>query len=393
MRKKKKKEYRGTKRLRTKTKGVYKRLSDLKLYHGKPDICYDIAYRVDGKLIWEKIGWVSDGYSEKLAENVRIERLRTLRHGQELPQKKAKAPYFKDMWAKYETWAEMNKTRDGRDDKYLYQTHLKDKFAEKRMNEISSLDLERMKSELQKSGLSPASVKHVLVLMRQIFNKAVLWGLYHGGNPVKGVKMPILQNQKTRFLSHDEANTLLKALAAMRTSDLHDMSLLSLRTGLRAGEIFNLRGSDLDFQNDIITVSDPKNKTTRHAYMTGSIRKMLLKRKPNTPEGLVFPDRKGKKIVAISQRFRSLVNKLGFNKEITDTRQKVTFHTLRHTHASWLALQGESIITIRDMLGHKTTAMTERYSHLIPDHKRRAAERLESTLNEKNKVVETRAEG
>jgi integrase len=118
--------------------------------------------------------------------------------------------------------------------------------------------------------------------------------------------------------------------------------------------------------------------------MTGTIREMLLNRKPQTPEGLVFPDRNGKKIEAISQRFRLIVSKLGFNKGITDTRQKVTFHTLRHTHASWLALQGESLITIRDILGHKTTAMTERYSHLIADHKRRAAVTLEEGFKNGN---------
>jgi integrase len=59
----------------------------------------------------------------------------------------------------------------------------------------------------------------------------------------------------------------------------------------------------------------------------------------------------------------------------------VTFHTLRHTFASWLAIQGESIITLKEMLGHKSTVMTERYSHLSPDHKRKAAERLEQAFN------------
>jgi len=57
-----------------------------------------------------------------------------------------------------------------------------------------------------------------------------------------------------------------------------------------------------------------------------------------------------------------------------------------------LALQGESLITIRDMLGHKTTAMTERYSHLIADHKKRAAERLEAAFNGHKKKAEMKNE-
>lgn len=375
------------KRERTKFQGVYRRESDKIFFKGSPDICFDITYKHEGKKVWEKTGWLSEGYSEKLAADIRAERMRSMRHGQELPKQKAKAPLFKDVWIKYKSWAEKNKTRGGRDDSSLYRNCLQDQISEKRLNEISSFDLERLKSYLLKKEYSPATVKHCLVLIRQIYNKGMSWGMYQGPNPVKGVKMPSVQNQKTRFLSHEEADRLLKTLASMRTLDLHDMALLSLYTGLRAGEVFNLRGYDLDFGNDIIRITDPKNKETRHAYMTGAVKEMLLRRKPEKPESLVFPARKKKtdekeiKIVAVSQRFRLIVNELGFNEGITDRRQQITFHSLRHSFASWLALQGESLITLKEMLGHKSTAMTERYSHLIPSHKRRAAEKLETDFN------------
>ncbi|HQP25431.1 MAG TPA: site-specific integrase [Smithellaceae bacterium] len=370
-----------TKRHATKFPGVYQRESERII--GKTDIVYDISYKKDGKKTWEKIGWKSQGYSAELARKIRNERIISMQHGEELPQEKKKVPLFSDVWAKYKTWAEKNKSRGGRDDISLYLNCLEKPLADKRLNDISPLELERLKASLLKKEYSPATVKHCLVLIRQIFNKALVWNLYDGGNPIKGVKMPVVQNQRTRFLSHKEATTLLNELSAMQTPSLHDMALLSLYTGLRAGEIFNLKGNDLDFDNDLIKIIDPKNKTTRHAYMTSAVKEMLLRRKPRTPEGLVFPDRNGKKIVAISQRFRLIVNKLGFNKGITDRRQEITFHSLRHTFASWLAIQGESIITLKEMLGHKSTAMTERYSHLIPDHKRRAAELLENTFNSK----------
>jgi len=368
-------------RERTKYPGVYRRESTERMVRGRPDVCFDISYKLDGKKIWEKIGWVSEGYSEKLAADIRSERVRSMRHGEELPKQKTKAPLFKDIWMKYEAWAKQNKTRAGADDVSLYNSHIKNRFSDVRMDVITSFDLERMKADLSKEGLSPATIKHCLVLIRQVYNKAMAWGLYHGGNPVRGVKMPTLQNQRTRFLSHEEASELLNRLKGMRTPDLHDMALLSLYTGMRAGEIFNLKGYDLDFQNDIIRITDPKNKMTRHAYMTGTVRDMLQGRMPGKPEQLVFPDRNGKKIASISKVFFKIVKELGFNDGITDRRQGVTFHTLRHTFASWLALQGESIITLKDMLGHKSTAMTERYSHLVPDHKRKAAARLEENFN------------
>ena len=372
-------------REKTKYPGVYRRESAEKKFNGKSDLCFDITYKHEGKKIWEKCGWLSEGYSEKLAADIRGERLRAIRHGFELPRQKAKVPFLKDIWVKYETWAKANKR--ARDDISRFNNHIRDRFGDKRMNEISTFDLERMKSELLKEGLASATVKHCLVIIRQIYNKSFTWDLYRGGNPVKGLKMPIVQNQRQRFLSHEEAATLLKALSAIQTPTLHDMALLSLHTGFRASENFNLKGYDLDFQNDLIRITDPKNKTTKYADMTGNIKNMLERRRPQEPEGLVFPDRNGKKIVNISKRFREIVKKLGFNNGITDRRQAVTFHTLRHTFASWLAIQGESLITIRDMLGHKTTAMTERYSHLIPDHKRKAAERLEEAFNGHGKVT------
>jgi len=68
----------------------------------------------------------------------------------------------------------------------------------------------------------------------------------------------------------------------------------------------------------------------------------------------------------------------------------VVFHSLRHSFASWLAIQGTPILTIARLMGHKSISMSERYSHLSPDHKKDAVNGLESAINGyKNKVVET----
>ena len=86
------------KRERTKFTGVYQRYSTTRTHAGKPDICFDIAFRLDGKLIWEKIGWASEGYSPRLAADIRSERMRTMRHGEELPQQKNQVPLFDEIW-------------------------------------------------------------------------------------------------------------------------------------------------------------------------------------------------------------------------------------------------------------------------------------------------------
>jgi site-specific recombinase XerD len=67
---------------------------------------------------------------------------------------------------------------------------------------------------------------------------------------------------------------------------------------------------------------------------------------------------------------------LGFNDGVEDTRYRVVFHTLRHTFGSWLAIRGESLQTIKELMGHRRISQTQRYAHLSPDMKRQAVEGL-----------------
>jgi len=371
------------KRELTKYLGVYELKSETKKHNGKADGCFYITYNYNFKKVWEKVGWLSEGYSAKIAEQIRAENIRDIRHGEKLPKEKTKAPYFKEVATKYLEWAAQNKTRNGCDDEYRCRRYLAPVFDDKRLDKITSFELEQLKNDLAKKGFAPGSVKNCLVLFRQMFNKAVLWGMYKGDNPIKGVKLPTLQNQRERFLSYEEANKLLDELKST-SKQLHDMALMSLHCGLRAGEIFNIKGQDLNFENELINISDPKNKEARKAFMTAAVKKMLLSRKPDSPDEYVFKDKRhNSKIISISATFRKAVNRLEFNKGIIDPRQKIVFHSLRHTFASWLALQGETILTIKELLGHKTLAMTVRYAHLMPEHKRQATLNLEKAFNEK----------
>ncbi len=363
----------------TKHQGVYERQSESKRHKGKPDLCYDISYKYDGKKRWEKVGWLSEGYSAKLAAEVRGERLRNIRHGKELPKHK-RQPEIDEIAKKYLDWAKENK-RSYKNDVTRYHLHLKPSLGNKTIQEISSFDLERLKNDLTKKELKPATVKHVLVLFRQIVNKAVVWGLYKGANPIKGVKLPVIHNQKERFLSYDEAHLLLNELE-INSKQLHDMALLSLHCGVRAGEIFNLKGQDTDFNHNQINILDSfKTVQPRKAYMTDAIKEILSKYNVE-PDEYIFKNINGDKYTEIPRLFKNVVDPL-FNAHVKDTRQRVTFHTLRHTFASWLALQGESLLTIRELLGHKSFAMTMRYSHLMPDEKRRATVMLDKVFSEK----------
>jgi integrase len=377
-------------RKKTKYTGVYERHSDVKKHKGKPDVCFDITYKLEGKKYWEKVGWKSEGYSEKLADAVRAERLRSIRHGHDLPRQRKKQISFKEMAAVYLEWAE-NNNKSADVDRFRYGKHLSRRFDNKKLGEITPFSLERLKSDLTKEGLSPASVRHVLVLVSAMFKKAIEFGLYEGKNPVKAVKLPTLQNERERFLSYEEAKLLLQELQKVST-DAHDMALLSLHTGMRAGEIFGLRGHDIDQQHGLITVLNTKNRKTRKCFMTDAVKELFRRRIPETAGDYIFTIRNGDPYKQVPDMYRSVANQL-FNKGVKDPRQKVTFHTLRHTFASLLVLQGESLLTIQELLGHKFLQTTQRYAHILPDEKRKATQKLEKAFSEKRTGKEAVREG
>lgn len=361
--------------------GIYTRKLE-KLFKGKPDIAYYVTYKNDGKKVFEKIGTFSKGYSLVTAREIRAERIRESKHGELAPKKRKKIPLFADIADQYIEWAQENKKSHDAD-KSRIDTHLKPAFKGKKLNNISTFDLERLKSDLKKEGLSNATIKHCLVLIRQIFNRALYSGSYKGPNPIKGVKLPTLQNQRERFLSFDEAQALLTVLKE-KSKTVYDMAVISLHCGLRFGEIADLKSQDIDLNNGIITILNPKNKEARKAYMTNQVKEILEHRTSKEPEEYLFKDKLHKgRIAHVSRTFFEVVKTLGLNDGVKDPRQKITFHSLRHTFASWLALQGESLLTIRELLGHKSFEMTKRYAHLVPDEKRKATLRLEEAFEGK----------
>jgi integrase len=362
-------------------KGVFYRESVKAKYRGNPDKCYYVLYKdSQRKLHREKVGWTSEGYSAQKASHIRSERIRTLRHGDELPKKKLPELTFGQVWKKYEAWLENGKEHSY-DDIIRYNKHIKNKFANKRLSQITTLDLEEFKATLFDKGLAPGTVKHVLILFRQVYNKAIVWGLFDKQSPVKGVKMPKLKNKCERFLTYADAHKLVNYLKTRR-GDSDEIALMSLHTGMRLGEVFKLQWGHVHFDRGIIRVVDPKGEMAegRDAYMTNEIIKLLKSKEVGKHQDLVFPSRVGKVRTEISEAYVRAVKKLEFNKGITDRRHRVTFHTLRHTFASWLAIQGTPILEIKELLGHKSLAMTERYAHLIPDQKRDSVRRLEENF-------------
>ena len=135
-------------------------------------------------------------------------------------------------------------------------------------------------------------------------------------------------------------------------------------------------------EHGLITLLDTKSGRTRTLSMTSDVREALLNRGPGPKREFVFPARGGVKIQKVSKSIGRAVDKAGFNRGIDDRRQRVTFHTLRHTFASWLVMEGVSLYEVKELLGHASLTMTEWYSHLAPDRNQKAAAIMEKVFKE-----------
>jgi integrase len=297
---------------------------------------------------------------------------------------------FSEVWDKYKAQATADRGKKPMDtESRIYKTWIEPDLADVPIKDVSPFHLEKIKSKMAKKGRAPRSIEYTLAIIRQIFNYAKRTDLFAGDNPVSKVKIPRTDNRRVRFLTHDEADILLTSLME-KSKQVHDMALMSLHTGMRAGEIFSLTWGCVDLDAGIthLRPEDTKNKTGRPVFMTQAVKDMLEEIMPGDAgmDDLVFPGRGGIKIEKPSRTFKRVADKL-FNEGMKDSRQRVVFHTLRHTYASWLVMEGVDLYRVKELLGHKDLTMTQRYSHLAPDSLRGAVNILEAALKPKAKVV------
>ena len=386
---------------KTEYPGVYVRFHPTRKHGVKRDTYFAIAYRLQGKKVWEVLGWASEGNTareanEKLAELKKNQRTGegplTLQEKREnraaadkirqaqAEKEELEALTFSDFWeAHYWPLQESHKAEGSKiAEKSLYNQWIKPTIGDKRLSELAPFDLERLKAAMLKGTMAPASVKYAFAVVSQLWTLARRDGFVAGDCPTRKVKLPVIDNKRLRHLTPSEANTLLEKLKA-RTPQSHDMAVLALFAGMRFGEIAALTWHDVDLAGAILTIRDPKGKQNRRAFISKPVREVLERRAAKEKTGLVFKDAKGGRMARVSNVYREIANDL-FNEGVTDPRHEVTFHTLRHTYASWLVERGTSLYAVKELMGHADFKMTQRYSHLAPDGLRAAALAIEDNL-------------
>jgi len=213
------------------------------------------------------------------------------------------------------------------------------------------------------SKRSPSTVVRYMAIISHAFTLAVKeWG-WVDENPVLKVTKPKEPRGRDRYLTSDERDALLKACRTSPNPYLYTVVLLAISTGMRRGEIMTLRWNDIDLKGDAITVRETKNDEIRRVPLVGPAKQAVTHlakvRQINT--NLLFPSAKRADTpVDLRHPWEQALEYSGV--------QDFRFHDLRHTAASYLAMNGASLLELSRILGHKSLEMVKRYAHLSDPH-------------------------
>lgn len=269
----------------------------------------------------------------------------------------------------------------------------------RRIDDIALRDLEALRVSWLAGGLSESSANRKMAALRGVFSRAVEWE-YLAAHPMAKLKQIKTDTRgRIRYLLPEEEKRLRAAMdtreeqiRAERDSanqwrkerdkpplpdlrkvafadHLKPLVLVSLNTGMRQGEVFNLTWADVDLKNKVLTVEGEgaKSGQTRHIPLNKEALATLKawKKQAGSFE-FVFPGKTGGRLDNVKKSWAGLLELAG----IRDFR----WHDLRHTFASKLVMAGVPLNTVRELMGHADLKMTLRYAHLAPDSKAAAVE-------------------
>jgi integrase len=380
------------KRIKTKYPGVTYIIGQ-SVATGKAEKIFYIRYRRDGKLIEEKAGrQYQDDMTAARAFSKRAQRIEgkepTNRERRQAEQEIKKREVSR--WTVERLWKQYKKANPNlkgmATDENRFSKHLKRPFGKKEPKGILPLDVKRVELRLLKK-LKPATVRNSLELLRRIVNFGVKNRLCAGLDFT--IQMPEVNNTTTEDLTPAQLNRLLVVIEADKHPHAGAIMLTALYTGMRRGELFKLKWSDVDFRTGFIAIRDPKGGPDQRIPLNDAARD-VLKRLPKIKKSdFVFFGRGGRQRTDINKAVNEIKRKARLPKSFRP------LHGLRHVYASILASSGQvDMFTLQKLLTHKSPQMTQRYAHLRDDALKQAAnvavEVISKTReeNEKDKVAQ-----
>lgn len=352
-----------------------KKYDGVQPYHkSNKDVSYYIRYKDEqGKLRRIKIGDKSKGITENYCSQKRAEILNNIRLGEEPPalarKKKKSVITLDEIGDKY---FKLREAHINVDVKYVlknYPKRLRDKFGQEDIDTITTDRIFDFQLELKKKGWANSTINYTINFLSRLFNFAIEEELYHNPNPVKHKKIKNLKvnNERERYLTSDEIRLLY---AHIHDDTLRLFTELALATGGRLETILHIQAKDINLNDKMITLKDLKNNSNYKGFIPNHLMGYMQEYLPTLSVNDFIIGGKSTKYSdrTMRRKMKNIFDPL-FNEglESKDAKNRVVIHSLRHTFASHLAINGTPIFTIQKLMNHRDIKMTMRYAKLAPD--------------------------
>lgn len=210
--------------------------------------------------------------------------------------------------------------------------------------------------------LQPATVNHYLAALSGVFTHAMKNWAWINKNPVSLVTKPPLPPGVVRYLTPEELARLLRAARAEEKKPIYDIIVLALATGARKNELLTIKLADVDSERKRIIIHDTKNHESRGLHISGEALQIVRCYADNQEKRQIY-------LFEYALRHVPLTIETEWRRVRAKARlDNFRFHDLRHTFASYMAMNGESTMVISEALGHKKLEMVKRYAHLCDSH-------------------------
>ena len=238
------------------------------------------------------------------------------------------------------------------------QTHLPERLKDISRATVASLISARAAS------VSPGTVQKEISVLKHALRMAVEWELIHS-NPAEGAKLPRLPEGRTRYLSPTELKSVLEAAPDWMRAPI----ALAAFTGMRRGELLGLRWQDVDLPGRRVYLHETKNGSLRVVALNDLAAGVIDSLPRRRPSDVILAEVDGSRLSVYTKRLFASLKIEG-----------ASFHSLRHTAASWLVMQGADLYAVGQVLGHRTPRMTQRYAHLSPQYMAGSVAKLDAVF-------------
>ena len=240
-----------------------------------------------------------------------------------------------------------------------YAAYWKARFHASSLNNITPAAIDQAKHELVSKGLATQTVLHYLKFLRHMLNLAVRDEKLQR-NPMLQVSLPKAPKGCVRFLSLEEEQALREQIGTTYAPWIR----FAVLTGLRRSEQFRLKWGDIDQERGLITLHTTKAGHEQYVRLSREAQAVIEALKAGNTSVWVFPGQNPDTPIDTCNFYQRI-----YLPAVKEAKlDAVTWHTLRHTFASRLAMKGASDGEIAASLRHSSTALVKRYAHLSPSH-------------------------